>query len=205
MKKIQKVLSDSGEKVAIGSNPLGTKNMIKLTPKLPPFAQLCLHWFRCQGFPFINILLISTFSFPTQGTSIWVNSLLWEERRQQLSFLEIGFQLVIAVNGCGILSMQGTVLLYHFDIHESCLNFGTLLFASYLDSTNPLNSKQVSWRTKALVVSDWTRRFIFGRDSSSIWGNSLLSESCIGNVAELVDHEFHLLKFVFNSINSLNK
>ncbi|KAH1145926.1 hypothetical protein GYH30_041564 [Glycine max] len=29
-------------------------------------------------------------------------------------------------------------------------------------------SKQVSWRTRALVVSDWTRRFIFGRDSSSI-------------------------------------
>ncbi|XP_027338117.1 external alternative NAD(P)H-ubiquinone oxidoreductase B2, mitochondrial-like [Abrus precatorius] len=29
-------------------------------------------------------------------------------------------------------------------------------------------SKQVSWRTKALVVTDWTRRFIFGRDSSRI-------------------------------------
>ncbi|KAG5014896.1 hypothetical protein JHK82_020576 [Glycine max] len=29
-------------------------------------------------------------------------------------------------------------------------------------------SKQVSWRTRALVVSDWTRRFIFGRDSSQI-------------------------------------
>lgn len=29
-------------------------------------------------------------------------------------------------------------------------------------------SKQVSWRTRALVVSDWTRRFIFGRDSSRI-------------------------------------
>ncbi|KAF2305108.1 hypothetical protein GH714_001829 [Hevea brasiliensis] len=29
-------------------------------------------------------------------------------------------------------------------------------------------SKQVSWRTRALVVSDWTRRFIFGRDSSGI-------------------------------------
>ncbi|WVZ26491.1 hypothetical protein V8G54_005035 [Vigna mungo] len=28
--------------------------------------------------------------------------------------------------------------------------------------------KQVSWRTRALVVSDWTRRFIFGRDSSQI-------------------------------------
>nr|UER43489.1 NAD(P)H dehydrogenase B2 [Viscum album] len=29
-------------------------------------------------------------------------------------------------------------------------------------------SKQVSWRTRALVISDWTRRFIFGRDSSRI-------------------------------------
>jgi hypothetical protein len=31
-----------------------------------------------------------------------------------------------------------------------------------------MNSKQVSWRTRVLVVSDWTRRFIFGRDSSRI-------------------------------------
>ncbi|XP_047313251.1 external alternative NAD(P)H-ubiquinone oxidoreductase B1, mitochondrial-like [Impatiens glandulifera] len=29
-------------------------------------------------------------------------------------------------------------------------------------------SKQVSWRTRILVVSDWVRRFIFGRDSSGI-------------------------------------
>ncbi|KAK2977109.1 hypothetical protein RJ640_017633 [Escallonia rubra] len=29
-------------------------------------------------------------------------------------------------------------------------------------------SKLVSWRTRALVVSDWVRRFIFGRDSSQI-------------------------------------
>ncbi|XP_024994567.1 external alternative NAD(P)H-ubiquinone oxidoreductase B1, mitochondrial-like [Cynara cardunculus var. scolymus] len=29
-------------------------------------------------------------------------------------------------------------------------------------------SKQVSWRTRVLVVFDWTRRFIFGRDSSGI-------------------------------------
>ncbi|KAK8629418.1 hypothetical protein V6N13_078259 [Hibiscus sabdariffa] len=29
-------------------------------------------------------------------------------------------------------------------------------------------SKQVSWRTRALVVSDWLRRFIFGRDTSGI-------------------------------------
>ncbi|KAJ6853381.1 external alternative NAD(P)H-ubiquinone oxidoreductase B3, mitochondrial-like [Iris pallida] len=29
-------------------------------------------------------------------------------------------------------------------------------------------SKQVSWRTRALVITDWTRRFIFGRDSSQI-------------------------------------
>ncbi|XP_022140190.1 external alternative NAD(P)H-ubiquinone oxidoreductase B3, mitochondrial [Momordica charantia] len=29
-------------------------------------------------------------------------------------------------------------------------------------------SKQVSWRTRALVVTDWTRRFVFGRDSSRI-------------------------------------
>ncbi|CAA3016359.1 external alternative NAD(P)H-ubiquinone oxidoreductase B1, mitochondrial-like isoform X1 [Olea europaea var. sylvestris] len=29
-------------------------------------------------------------------------------------------------------------------------------------------SKQVSWRTRVLVVGDWTRRFIFGRDSSRI-------------------------------------
>lgn len=29
-------------------------------------------------------------------------------------------------------------------------------------------SKQVSWRTRVLVVSDWTRRFIFGRDSSRV-------------------------------------
>lgn len=29
-------------------------------------------------------------------------------------------------------------------------------------------SKQVSWRTRALVVGDWTRRFMFGRDSSRI-------------------------------------
>ncbi|CAL5211842.1 unnamed protein product [Lathyrus oleraceus] len=29
-------------------------------------------------------------------------------------------------------------------------------------------SKQVSWRTRYLVVSDWTRRFVFGRDSSRV-------------------------------------
>ncbi|KAK2433428.1 external alternative NAD(P)H-ubiquinone oxidoreductase B2, mitochondrial [Trifolium repens] len=29
-------------------------------------------------------------------------------------------------------------------------------------------SKQVSWRTRYLVVSDWTRKFIFGRDSSRV-------------------------------------
>ncbi|KAG6416912.1 hypothetical protein SASPL_124353 [Salvia splendens] len=29
-------------------------------------------------------------------------------------------------------------------------------------------SKQVSWRTRYLVVGDWTRRFVFGRDSSRI-------------------------------------
>ncbi|XP_059437842.1 external alternative NAD(P)H-ubiquinone oxidoreductase B2, mitochondrial-like [Corylus avellana] len=29
-------------------------------------------------------------------------------------------------------------------------------------------SKQVSWRNRALVISDWGRRFIFGRDSSGI-------------------------------------
>ncbi|KAK9267642.1 hypothetical protein L1049_010073 [Liquidambar formosana] len=29
-------------------------------------------------------------------------------------------------------------------------------------------SKLVSWRTRALVITDWTRRFIFGRDSSGI-------------------------------------
>ncbi|XP_047940896.1 external alternative NAD(P)H-ubiquinone oxidoreductase B4, mitochondrial-like [Salvia hispanica] len=29
-------------------------------------------------------------------------------------------------------------------------------------------SKLVSWRTRVLVISDWTRRFIFGRDSSKI-------------------------------------
>ncbi|KAJ0592420.1 putative NADH:ubiquinone reductase (non-electrogenic) [Helianthus annuus] len=28
--------------------------------------------------------------------------------------------------------------------------------------------KQVSWRTRSLVVSDWMRRFIFGRDSNQI-------------------------------------
>lgn len=27
-------------------------------------------------------------------------------------------------------------------------------------------SKQVSWRTRALVMFDWSKRFIFGRDSS---------------------------------------
>lgn len=34
-------------------------------------------------------------------------------------------------------------------------------------------SKQVSWRNRVLVVTDWTRRFIFGRDSSRIWGRQL--------------------------------
>ncbi|KAF5191565.1 External alternative NAD(P)H-ubiquinone oxidoreductase B2 protein [Thalictrum thalictroides] len=29
-------------------------------------------------------------------------------------------------------------------------------------------SKLVSWRTRVLVISDWTRRFVFGRDSSRI-------------------------------------
>ncbi|GMH12067.1 hypothetical protein Nepgr_013908 [Nepenthes gracilis] len=29
-------------------------------------------------------------------------------------------------------------------------------------------SKQVSWRTRLLVVADWSRRFVFGRDSSRI-------------------------------------
>lgn len=37
----------------------------------------------------------------------------------------------------------------------------TLLIAKF--------SKQVSWRTRMLVISDWTRRFVFGRDSSRIW------------------------------------
>jgi NADH:ubiquinone reductase (non-electrogenic) len=27
-------------------------------------------------------------------------------------------------------------------------------------------NKQVSWRTRALVMFDWTKRFVFGRDSS---------------------------------------
>jgi NADH:ubiquinone reductase (non-electrogenic) len=30
-------------------------------------------------------------------------------------------------------------------------------------------SKQVSWRTRALVMFDWTKRFVFGRDSSRMW------------------------------------
>jgi NADH:ubiquinone reductase (non-electrogenic) len=30
------------------------------------------------------------------------------------------------------------------------------------------NSKLVRWRTRMMVVSDWGRRFIFGRDSSRI-------------------------------------
>ncbi|KDO55771.1 hypothetical protein CISIN_1g0458261mg, partial [Citrus sinensis] len=29
-------------------------------------------------------------------------------------------------------------------------------------------SKQISWRTRFLVISDWRRRFMFGRDSSRI-------------------------------------
>ncbi|XP_010904945.1 external alternative NAD(P)H-ubiquinone oxidoreductase B3, mitochondrial [Elaeis guineensis] len=29
-------------------------------------------------------------------------------------------------------------------------------------------SKQVSWRTRVMVIGDWTRRFIFGRDSSCL-------------------------------------
>ncbi|KAL9668382.1 hypothetical protein QQ045_002763 [Rhodiola kirilowii] len=32
-------------------------------------------------------------------------------------------------------------------------------------------SKLVSWRTRYLVISDWTRRFVFGRDSSRILGS----------------------------------
>lgn len=36
-------------------------------------------------------------------------------------------------------------------------------------------SKQVSWRTRMLVISDWTRRFFFGRDSSQIWSHLLWS------------------------------
>ena len=39
-------------------------------------------------------------------------------------------------------------------------------------------SKQVSWRTRVLVVSDWTRRFIFGRDSSRIWVNWQATFNC---------------------------
>ncbi|PIN13528.1 NADH:ubiquinone reductase (non-electrogenic) [Handroanthus impetiginosus] len=31
-----------------------------------------------------------------------------------------------------------------------------------------LCSKQVSWRTRLLVIGDWSRRFVFGRDSSRI-------------------------------------
>lgn len=45
-------------------------------------------------------------------------------------------------------------------------------FALIIDSfimNCKLYSKQVSWRTRTLVVSDWGRRFIFGRDSSRIW------------------------------------
>ena len=69
VKKIQRVLSGSGEKVAIGSNPLGTihDQTNSLTPTV---CHSCLHWLRFQGFPFINVLLISTLSIATQGTSI---------------------------------------------------------------------------------------------------------------------------------------
>lgn len=41
------------------------------------------------------------------GTDIWDNSHLWEESKQQHNFPEIGFQLVIAVSGSGILCMLG--------------------------------------------------------------------------------------------------
>jgi len=64
-------------------------------------------------------------------------------------------------------------------------------------SSNDLNSKQVSWRTRALVVSDWTRRFIFGRDSSQIWKSfNILQKFCSGNIAEVVN--FHLI-FIYES------
>jgi hypothetical protein len=40
----------------------------------------------------------------------------WEENKQQHSFLVIGFQSVKALNGFGILFMQGTDLLLGFKL-----------------------------------------------------------------------------------------
>lgn len=43
------------------------------------------------------------------GTDIWDSLHLWEESKQQHNFQEIGFQLVIAVSGYGILCMLGNL------------------------------------------------------------------------------------------------
>jgi hypothetical protein len=53
-----------------------------------------------------NTLALTKF-YEQKGTNILDNLLLLVENKLQLNFQEIGFQLVIAANGCGIQYMQG--------------------------------------------------------------------------------------------------
>ncbi len=46
--------------------------------------------------------------FNVFSTAILANLLLWEGRRQRMSFQVIGFQLVEAPNGCGTQFMQAS-------------------------------------------------------------------------------------------------
>ncbi|KAG6751328.1 hypothetical protein POTOM_045861 [Populus tomentosa] len=78
--------------------------------------------------------------YPMQGISILDNLLHWEESKLQLNFREIGFP-------------------------NTCSNVNIMPSSDFIFFTY---SKLVSWRTRVLVVSDWLRRSIFGRDSSRI-------------------------------------
>lgn len=114
------------------------------------------------------------------GISTWDNLLHLEESKLRHNFLGIGFQLAGAHNGYGILSTQGNFSLLKCDIASTKLKswqgrFLKLHFNCLILFYFGIFSKLVSWRTRALVVSDWTRRFIFGRDSSGIWGRFLWS------------------------------
>ena len=69
-------------------------------------------------------------------------------------------------------------------------------------------SKQVSWRNRALVVTDWTRRFIFGRDSSRIWGRQLTDTRVSNSISQRIicwpSFTFwYLRKILFSNLNWL--
>ncbi|KAJ8434899.1 hypothetical protein Cgig2_003338 [Carnegiea gigantea] len=116
----------------------------------------------------------------------------WEESKQQLSYQETGSPLGTAASGCGILCMRDyPIRASSFRLHSTwgispwsqppnldlTITFwlikpidwlGKKLSSKLIRRLVQNCSKQVSWRTRACVVGDWMRRFIFGRDSSRI-------------------------------------